>query len=57
MKDAAATADQKRSEMLVEYSALRDEILKREDMRQQMLTFAVLSAGTIMTLFSFDLAR
>jgi len=36
--------------MLVEYSALRDEILKREDMRQQMLTFAVLSAGTIMTL-------
>lgn len=38
------------AELLAEYSALRSEILKRMDMRQQILTFTLIAAGTI---FSF----
>jgi 8-oxo-dGTP diphosphatase len=37
------------TEMLAEYSALRSEILKRMDMRQQMLTFTLVIAGTILS--------
>ncbi len=42
-------SDGLRSEMLAEFSALRDETTKRMDMRQQMLTFALIIAGTLIT--------
>ena len=35
--------------MLAEYSTLRSEILKRMDMRQQMLTFTLVIAGTVLS--------
>lgn len=35
--------------ILAEYSALRSEILKRMDMRQQMLTFTLVIAGTVLS--------
>ena len=38
-----------RLEMLAEYSALRIEMLRRIDMRQQVLTFTLVIAGTLLT--------
>lgn len=37
------------TEMLAEYATLRSEILKRMDMRQQMLTFTLVIAGTVLS--------
>jgi len=37
-----------KAEILAEYSALRDEVLKRMDLRQNILTSTVLIAGTIL---------
>ncbi len=38
------------AELLAEYSALRSEILQRIDMRQQILTFTLVIAGTVLSL-------
>ncbi len=38
-----------RTEILAEYSALRNEILKRLEIRNQILTFTLIIAGTIFT--------
>lgn len=38
------------SEILAEYAALRSELLQRIDMRQQMLTFTLVGAGTLLTI-------
>lgn len=38
-----------RSEILAEYSTLRDELLKRVEMRDQVLTFTLVVAGTFLT--------
>ena len=38
-----------RSEILAEYSVLRDELLKRVEMRDQILTFTLVVAGTFLT--------
>ena len=40
----------KSSSVLEEHSALRSEILKRIELRQQTLTFALLAAGTLLTI-------
>lgn len=37
-------------QVLAEYTALRNEIIKRIEMRQQLLTFTLVGAGTLMTL-------
>ena len=51
--DAYATqvnSGETHTELLAEYSALRSEILQRMDMRQQMLTFTLIIAGSILSL-------
>lgn len=44
-----STGKEKIEGMLAEYSALRSEILKRMDMRQQILTFTLVIAGTVLS--------
>jgi hypothetical protein len=46
----ADISDELRSEVLAEFSALRSEMLQRISMRQQMLTFTLVIAGTLLTL-------
>lgn len=46
----------KKSELLVQYSALRDEILARMNMRQQILTVAVAGAGLFSVIVTGDIA-
>jgi hypothetical protein len=43
-------SDELRTEILAEYSALRAEILKRMEMREQLLSFTLVIAGTFLSL-------
>ncbi|MGA1870953.1 MAG: hypothetical protein ACMUJM_20645 [bacterium] len=38
-----------RTEILAEYAALRNEIIKRMEIRNYLMTFAVAAAGTLLT--------
>jgi 8-oxo-dGTP diphosphatase len=42
-------ASESREEMLLEYSCLREEILKRMDIRNHLLTFTLIVSGAILT--------
>ena len=47
---AHMNSEETHTEILAEYSALRSEILQRMDLRQQMLTFTLIIAGSMLTL-------
>ena len=49
-KDTSHLTPDERADILAEYAALRDEIIKRQESRHQLLTFTLILAATI---FSF----
>ena len=54
VQHVAPVSPEVRTELLAEYSALRNEILKRIEIRNYLLTFSLIVAGTILAFGSKD---